>query len=737
MKLTSRLSLLCWLVTSVIASDGTNENDKEIDVELLHSQVPEPLTINNFDETLKEGFNMVEFFSPYCPHCVNLFPTWANFYLNNEKLTNDNKKYNIYQVDCVMSGDLCEREGIHYYPMIRFYGPDSRLLASMTDSVRTIDTLTEFADDQLLTWNEDFIETDDTSLKIQQVYSSNRLLDNSELMRIIEGENQVPYLITFWPTTFDQLNDKNFQNKVSQHVMFKHFESLFEFRSILNLTIKKMKKFIEDDNLRFGYFNCASSKEICKELGLSNLITGSIKDNTYPKAILYLPKDTGGNAIKFNANIGSYKGINLAAKSLSNWIESTLINSELRDMKFNEIKNFIGGTVKLEQKGRISEFTDYSKVAIIQVNDPTTKSYEDDIILEHLIQPIANLNNDVFLFKTTDNEIVERFLLQQEKNLANSYIHPGGKIDESIEDNELQFNEKMYISRTHTSYPYYICLKAGTLYTPVLQTYGSEDSRNVNKVVEFIKKNYLPAVTHLTLETEKTLFPNTFDKMFNDKNEKVIIALTDFQPKQFFDVEYFLSYVYHKFTLLNNHNLFNKLEEKRATKHEKVAKMKKKDASSDDIIDALREKIDINFSSIENNVHAAYIDIKNWKSIVKHMNWTNIKISDYGVGDVLIVERFGGRYWDHDVSGNKITIDNEEQCLKSLEAATFKNLKSKNLKDASFFTFLLFYGAALVLFLVGFRYYKQWSQSKKHYNEKMKGLGLLGLTPEFEESKFD
>lgn len=720
-------------VLGAVAKPSTDNED-------LHSRVPPPMTSSDFDNILKEGFHVVEFFSPYCPHCTHLFPTWVEFYeynMNQHKKDEDSKdkspSFQIHQVDCVASGDLCEREGIQYYPVIRFYGSGSKLLGSMTNPQRDLETLNEFANDQLLAWSEDEKEdsNDDKPTAAASLLSKNKMIKLPELLKIIEGGNKVPKLISFWPTTENELNDQTFQNDYNKNKVFSHYLHLHSFRNLWNLSMKNMKKYVEEDKLQFNYFNCKTNKEICETLGFKSLNANRVNPTLSPQVILYLPKTTGGNAIYYKTKMSDFRNLNTAVKSLTQWTRRTLINSELEDMKFQDIENFIGSATKLNGKGSISDIIDYSKVAFIQVNDPDTSVPEDDSLLPRLIQPISDLKPDVYLFKTTDKDGVMKFLKSQEAEMADKYIHSGE------EDNDLKFDEEMFLSRTHTTFPMMICIKSGSLYSPVFTSFMSKHIRDYNKITTFIKRNYLPIVNHLTIDSKDLIFPPTMNENINSGTEKIIITLTDFQPKQYFDVEFFMSYVYHKFIFLNNKHKFDIIQEKRMEKYDKVGKLRADKADSDDIIDALREKIGISYTTTDNLIYPVYLDTKKFSGIVSAMGWSKIDPSKYMAGDVIIVERFRPRYWDEDVSGNKLTIDDPSQIVNLLEKVSYEKFKGKGLKNISLIAKLPLYSFIAVFIFMAFRAFIFHLRKRTVYMEKMKGLGILGISPELEESKFE
>ncbi|CAK4023981.1 disulfide isomerase [Lecanosticta acicola] len=92
-----------------------------------------------FDETVKDGYWLVEFFSPYCHHCKAFAPTWQTlyeFYYTSEPLPqtpgsgethNDMNSFTRYynfkfaKIDCVANGDACSKKGIGSFPTIKLF----------------------------------------------------------------------------------------------------------------------------------------------------------------------------------------------------------------------------------------------------------------------------------------------------------------------------------------------------------------------------------------------------------------------------------------------------------------------------------------------------------------------------------------------------------------------------------------------------------------------------------------
>lgn len=82
------------------------------------------LTTTSFPTEVLTSKNswLVEFYSPYCPHCKAFAPTWAN--LNQDKQYQhtdyeEGAKFKLGRVDCAAYGDLCVEQGVERYPTLK------------------------------------------------------------------------------------------------------------------------------------------------------------------------------------------------------------------------------------------------------------------------------------------------------------------------------------------------------------------------------------------------------------------------------------------------------------------------------------------------------------------------------------------------------------------------------------------------------------------------------------------
>ncbi|WWD16839.1 protein disulfide-isomerase domain [Kwoniella shandongensis] len=99
------------LTSSVFATTSTDDDD---DFQLRQ------LTDDNFKSNTAQGLWLVEHFSPKCGHCRAFAPTWTQLAKDKqhlERLTG----FHMAQVNCLAQGDLCNSNGIKFYPQLILY----------------------------------------------------------------------------------------------------------------------------------------------------------------------------------------------------------------------------------------------------------------------------------------------------------------------------------------------------------------------------------------------------------------------------------------------------------------------------------------------------------------------------------------------------------------------------------------------------------------------------------------
>ncbi|KDR74372.1 hypothetical protein GALMADRAFT_250250 [Galerina marginata CBS 339.88] len=76
------------------------------------------LTPETFKQTVDKGLWFIEHFSPYCSHCKHFKPTWDQLVVEAKTEVPSVK---LATVDCIMHGDLCDKNGVSSYPTLLMF----------------------------------------------------------------------------------------------------------------------------------------------------------------------------------------------------------------------------------------------------------------------------------------------------------------------------------------------------------------------------------------------------------------------------------------------------------------------------------------------------------------------------------------------------------------------------------------------------------------------------------------
>ncbi|OCF32348.1 protein disulfide-isomerase domain [Kwoniella heveanensis BCC8398] len=110
------LSALALSATLFLSSSAASTSDHDDDDEFQLRQ----LTDDNFKSETAHGIWLVEHYSPKCSHCRAFAPTWTKLAKEKqhlERLTG----FHMAQVNCLAQGDLCNANGIKFYPQVILY----------------------------------------------------------------------------------------------------------------------------------------------------------------------------------------------------------------------------------------------------------------------------------------------------------------------------------------------------------------------------------------------------------------------------------------------------------------------------------------------------------------------------------------------------------------------------------------------------------------------------------------
>ncbi|XP_065651970.1 thioredoxin domain-containing protein 5-like isoform X1 [Hydra vulgaris] len=125
-------------VKTVEAPSKTFENELEEDNSDVEA---EQLFFRNFKTKINEHYTFVDFYAPWCSHCIALQPVW------NQLATRfkHNKKVKIAKVDCTTEKEICKKQNIQAYPSLHLY--KDGVLIKQYNKERTLKSLVSFIEE--------------------------------------------------------------------------------------------------------------------------------------------------------------------------------------------------------------------------------------------------------------------------------------------------------------------------------------------------------------------------------------------------------------------------------------------------------------------------------------------------------------------------------------------------------------------------------------------------------------
>lgn len=103
------------------------------------SGIVEPLTAENFQSVVTNTLDpwFIKFYAPWCHHCQDLAPVWANM------ARQMNGKLNVGEVNCDIEKKLCKEAGVRGYPTMLFFRGGERI---EYDGMRGLGDLLDYAE---------------------------------------------------------------------------------------------------------------------------------------------------------------------------------------------------------------------------------------------------------------------------------------------------------------------------------------------------------------------------------------------------------------------------------------------------------------------------------------------------------------------------------------------------------------------------------------------------------------
>jgi protein disulfide-isomerase len=604
---------LPFLVDAVAAGAAGGKEDPGGSVEM-----PPKLSEEEFKKITSEQLTFVEFFSPFCHHCKDLYPTWEKTY---KEFYPELKKYNMQmrQVDCVERGDLCASENVYSYPNLRLYGPSSNKKTKFLGSYprmlpRTVEKFKNFL-------RESYAEFSTTDVDLP---SMSKVLDASQLVKLVAGESKEAWFVTFFPASNEQWEktDSTGKNHFPENCLDCH-----DYKVVWDKVSSQIQA-----TFNTGHVNCFDNPNFCEKLGFKDLtIKGGYPE---PKFVYFLPKSARQTRMDYKGDIDATSMKHHAHRLFDNFQYEKVTSAGLPDLF-----DFRPG---LHHKPLELEFPLQNKVVIIFFYDQDSSSKEDWDILSYILEYITNSPFKIRLY-TSKHKKIEGDIREQAENMI--------KFINYEEGTKYEFDEEMYLSYSLTSKPTLLIMRDNALFTNVFQQFAPEDIRDAKKVLEFIGKNQYPLYQELTPK----LLPSYFNKEESHKDEKVVITFIDSSDeKQTQQAMYNISLAAHEYYFIQKKYYFNDILTQRQLKADSVAKLKKKGADSVAVIQKMREEIPHFFD--RDGVLFTYIDLKARAQFDRVSGW-KFNANTYKPGDTIVVSKDYKQYWDEDILGAKLVND--------------------------------------------------------------------------------
>lgn len=562
------------------------------------SALPKPLTLNNFMKTLETELHFVEFFSPYCSHCVHFAPTWEATWESFHDLGKE-LGIHMHQVDCVESGDLCNDQQISSFPSLRLYGPKGELIMHYPGYLkRTKEDIVNYLKDMAFEYGENTLN----------IKSKSELVNTSKMVSMLSAESNEPMLVSFWPSydleDIDELNIKKFHTSYDD-------ESV-QFQRTWSIVSNHLA-----DTMKTGHFNCLSNKKICKTMNipLDKPSVGIILNQMHGKFIPY-------------ESIG-------ATKEIVSFAKRTLHNSQFLDISTLELAENEYVSARIEERPNLNGNT--KNIFVFFYDEHST--LEDFDILPYLVEPLSKLP-DAYLFKSNDTKIFDLLKLQY----SSSFEHILGP--ENVDRERL---ERQFTIETLSSIPTLISLKDHTLFNSVFHSHGPYNIRDQHAVIKWVNEHATSTLSELT--------QLNYNQVFNaqDSAEKVMVLLTNLTDSQTEEAnEAFgpLLDFKNKFEFKRHYKNVKSLFENRNKKNTQVPKSK---------FDKLFKKPSktVEFPENAHKLTTVYCNLRKHADFFNSQG-LNVNGEKYKHGDIVIVDKKGPNYYSQDSNGEQLTLQSED-----------------------------------------------------------------------------
>lgn len=596
-------------------------------------KMPPLLTLDDFDKSTSKQLTFVEFYSPYCHHCKQLAPTWEATVKEYER---EMKGINIQmrQVNCVESGDLCDREDVVFYPNLRLYSPAKdkngnqipgklKFVGSFPRSIiRNEENFWKYMKNSAAEYNAGAIDLPSVSKSVT--------ID--ELIKIVSGQLDLAVFVGFFPTT-----DREWEahEKTGKNQFPSECTQCLEWKQLWDRLLNVIQSTVRTAN-----FNCRSHPDLCGEIGLNEFAQRGAKAR--PHFAMFLPESAG--IIRFD-----YTG-DINVEEMKKFSTRLFENSQYEILTIPKLGDVMELRDKLPAKPLGLYYPLANRVSVVFYYDKDTVTEEDKKILPRLLEYVTNSRFNVHLYtgKVTPKKLYEKQVNEQGNNLI-EFINSITKSKPRL------FDEANFLATTLTAKPTILIFKDNSLVTSMYQNLQIEDMKDFARVEEFVARNQFPLYLELTPELVPSYFNTTYERVRG--TQKVVIGFVDSEDaKGLANYLYAMSLMAHEYHNAKKTHFFQQVKQAHEADYDVSSRLKQRSVDSLQMVQIMKEEVPRYFD--DDDVLFTYIDLATNKDLPRKLG-LDINGRSYSPGHAILVLRDGSYYWDQLVSGKPLNMDPE------------------------------------------------------------------------------
>lgn len=596
-------------------------------------EMPPLLTMQDFDSVTSKQLSFVEFFSPYCLHCKQLAPTWEATVEEYQAEMKD-LKIQMRQVNCIESGDLCEREDVVYYPNLRLYTPAKdkngklvpgklKFVGSFPRSImRTKENFLKYMKNSVAEYNAGAIDLPSVSKTVSM----------DELIKIVSGSIDLAVFVGFFPTT-----DKEWDahEKSGKNLFPRECVQCLEWKQLWDRLLNLVQSTVRTAN-----FNCRSHPDLCEQIGLKEFSKRGA--SARPHFAMFLPETAG--IVRFD-----YSG-ELTIEAMKKFSTRLFENSQYEILTVPKLGDVMELRSNLPAKPLGLYYPLANVVSVVFYYDKNTVTEEDKTILPKLLQYVTDSKFNVHLYtgKVSPKKLYEQQVNDQGKNLVQF-------INNVVSSSERSFDEPNFLATTLTAKPTILIFKDNSLVTSIYQNLQLEDMKDYAKVEEFVARNQFPLYQELTPELVPSYFNTTYERVKG--TQKVVIGFINSEDASATaNYLYAMSLMAHEYHHTKKEYFFEKMKQAHKDEYDVSNRLKQRSADSLEMVKDMKREIPRYFD--DDDVLFTFIDLAVNKDFARKLG-LDINGRSYSPGHAIVVQRDGRYYWDQLVGGQPMNMDPE------------------------------------------------------------------------------